>query len=193
MALNIEETFHVQSSTDKVWAFLTNPEDYLTCLPGATLIEKYDERSFMGSVRVKIGPVMTNYKGKFHFKEIDPESHTLLIIAEGMEQGGTGSAKALLKSQLTALEGQTEVKVLAEVELTGKIVQFGRGMIAEVSKQLFKQFAECVKNQLQQPEEEKVATSKTQVESQQALSAIHLFLKTIEETIKKLLKKLFNK
>jgi hypothetical protein len=35
------------------------------------------------------------------------------------------------------------------VDLVGKVVQFGRGMIEEVSKQLFRQFSACVKYRLE--------------------------------------------
>ena len=151
MAIEIKERFSVAAPIDAVWRFVMDPEQVVTCMPGASLDEVVDERAFLGSVKVKLGAVTTSYKGRVQFTEIDEQAHTVKMVAEGRETGG-GTAKATVTSQLRPLpDGQTEVTADASVDLTGRIVQVGRGMIQGVSHQLFQQFAASAKERLELP------------------------------------------
>ena len=124
------------------------------CIPGAELLESQDERTFLGAVKVKVGPMTMSYKGLMKFTEIDEQAHQVRLVGEGREAGGAGSAKVTMLSRVTPIaSGGSQVVVQAEVDLVGKIVQFGRGMIEEVSKQLFRQFSACVKQHLEVADE----------------------------------------
>ncbi len=154
MALKIEENFEVQAPIAQVWAYLTNPEQVVVCLPGAELTETRDDGSFEGRIRVKVGPVTARYNGTARFEETDAAEHRMRMAGEGRETGGSGSARMNMTSTMTELSaGVTQVRVEAEVDVVGKIVQFGRGLMEEVSRQLFKQFATCVQTQLAQADE----------------------------------------
>lgn len=149
MAISIEEKFQVRAPIDVVWQFLMDPHRVVVCMPGAELEEVVDEQTFLGNIKVKVGPIATSYKGRIQFTEVDEAAHTVRMVAEGRESGG-GMAKGTMSSRLQALpDGQTEVVAVAEIDITGRIMQFGRGMIQDVSKQLFQQFVECAKQQLE--------------------------------------------
>lgn len=145
MAFQIEERFQIPAPPNRVWSFLTDPQQVVRCLPGAELLEVQDERTFLGRVRVKIGPVTASYRGKAEFAEVDAENRRLRMVGEGQETGGSGSARMTMSSEVAGLpDGGSEVRVAVEMEVVGKVVQFGRGMIEEVSRQLFRQFASSV-------------------------------------------------
>ncbi|MCI0337626.1 MAG: SRPBCC family protein [Acidobacteria bacterium] len=166
MPFKIEEEFEVQAPVQRVWEYLITPAKVVMCIPGAELLESQDERSFIGAVKVKVGPVTMSYKGLVKFTEIDEQAHQVHLIGEGRETGGAGSAKVTMLNKVTPLEGgRALVVVNAEVDLVGKIVQFGRGMIEEVSRQLFRQFSTCVKHHLETPVESQT-TGPPQLESQ---------------------------
>jgi carbon monoxide dehydrogenase subunit G len=149
VAIEIEERFCVAAPIDAVWRFVMDPEQVVTCMPGATLDEIVDDRAFLGSVKIKLGAVTTSYKGRVHFTEVDEEAHVIQMVAEGRETGG-GTAKATLSSRLRSLpDGQTEIVASAQLDLTGRIVQVGRGMIQGVSHQLFQQFAASIVERLE--------------------------------------------
>lgn len=150
MGLRIEERFEVRAPVDRVWRYLTDPRQVVGCLPGAELTDARDDGSFTGRVRVKVGPIVAGYTGRAEFTEVDEQERVVRLSAEGRESGGTGSARMRMTSRVTALAtGATEVRVDAEVDIAGKIVQFGRGMIDTVSKQLFRQFADCARARLE--------------------------------------------
>lgn len=152
MAIEIRETFQVRAPVDEVWRFMMDAERVSTCMPGAALEEVVDERTFLGSIRVKVGAITTSYKGRVRFEEVDEAGHVVRMTAEGRESGG-GTAKGRMTSRLRALtDGETEVAAEASVDLTGRIVQVGRGMVQGVSKELFQQFAASVKERLESPE-----------------------------------------
>jgi uncharacterized protein len=150
MAFKIEEQFEVRAPVDRVWRYLTDPRQVVHCLPGAELTEEQGDRTYLGRVKVKVGPVTAAYSGRAQMTEVNDAERVVRIAAEGKESGGAGSAKMRMASFVTAAPGGVaEVRVEAEVDVAGKIVQFGRGMIEAVSKQLFAQFVACVKRQLE--------------------------------------------
>lgn len=152
MATRIEERFTVRATPEAVWAFLIDPARVVTCLPGAELTEVVDPRTFHGAVKVKVGPVTVGYKGKVHLVEIDEAGKRVRMTGEGREAGGAGSARMNMESRLTPQPGGlTEVVVVSEVDVVGRLVQLGRGMIEQVSHQVFLQFAERVRAHLESP------------------------------------------
>jgi len=154
MPFKIEEEFEVRAPVQRVWEYLIAPARVVVCIPGAELLESQDERTFIGAVKVKVGPVTMSYKGLVKFTEVDEQGRQVRMVGEGREAGGAGSAKVTMLSKVTPLDGgRALVVVNAEVDLVGKVVQFGRGMIEEVSRQLFRQFSACVKRHLEVPDE----------------------------------------
>jgi carbon monoxide dehydrogenase subunit G len=152
VGFRIEETFVVKAPVDRVWQYVIDPHQVVTCLPGAELTGDEGERVYTGKVKVKVGPVTASYAGRARLTEVDDGQRVVRMDAEGRESGGGGSAKLRMVSRVSAHpEGGAEVRVEAEVDVAGKIVQFGRGMIEAVSKQLFKEFAGCVRATLEAP------------------------------------------
>jgi carbon monoxide dehydrogenase subunit G len=149
VAIDITETFQVRAPIELVWRFLLDPHQVAPCMPGAELDEIVDERTFHGTVKIKVGAITTRYKGKVHLTEVDEAARRVLMAAEGRETGG-GTAKGSMVAEMRTLpDGLTEVVAKASVDLTGKIVQVGRGMIQGVSHQLFLQFVSAVQGHLE--------------------------------------------
>ena len=150
MAFKIEERFEVQAPVERVWQYLIDPKRVVECLPGAQLLEQKDDQTFLGAIKVKVGPLSMSYKGQAKFTEMDEQTHQVRMVGDAREVTGSGSTKVSMLSTVVPLAGGgSEVSVNADVELVGKIVQFGRGMIEEVSRQMFRQFATCVKQHLE--------------------------------------------
>lgn len=154
MAFKIEERFEVKAPVERVWNYLIDPKRVVHCLPGAELLEQRDDGTFLGAIKVKVGPLSMSYKGQGKFTEINEETHQARMVGDAREVSGSGSTKVSMLSTVSPLEsGGCEVLVNADIDLVGKIVQFGRGMIEEVSRQMFRQFSTCVKQQLEVADE----------------------------------------
>jgi len=154
MAFKIEERFEVKAPVERVWNYLIDPKRVVQCLPGAELLEQQDDRTFLGAIKVKVGPLSMSYKGQAKFTDINEETHQVRMVGDAREVGGSGSTKVSMLSTVSPLpSGGCEVLVNADIDLVGKIVQFGRGMIEEVSRQMFRQFSTCVRQQLEVAEE----------------------------------------
>lgn len=149
MAVEIEETFEVEAPIERVWRFLTDPQAVVTCMPGAELQEVLDERTFQGRIRVKVGAIATSYQGRVQLTHIDEQAHRVTMTAEGQEANG-GMARGSMVSELQAGDqGRTQVTAAGSVEITGRMAQFGRGMIKGVSHELVRQFVTCLKQRLE--------------------------------------------
>lgn len=157
MAITIKETFQVQAPIDTVWKFVMDPHQVASCMPGAHLDEVIDAHNFLGSVKIKVGAVTTAYKGKVQMARVDEAARVIELAAEGREAGG-GLAKGSMTCTLTSVaDGKTELVAEAHIDLTGRIMQVGRGMIEAVSHQLFLQFVKAVQARLEVPMAEAAA------------------------------------
>ena len=194
MAFKIEERFEVQAPVERVWKYLIDPARVVECLPGAELVEMKDEHNFVGAIKVKVGPLAMSYKGNAKFTDVNEQTHQVRMVGDAREVGGSGSTKVTMLSTVTPLaSGGSEVVVNAEVELVGKIVQFGRGMIEEVSRQMFRQFSTCVKGKLEVVEEAPPAQNSPTVPETKAVAAAPLAFRTLWAIIVRFFRRLFGK
>lgn len=153
MAFVLEESFEVSAPVDRVWAYLIDPERVAPCLPGARLTEVRGEKTFLGEMTVKVGPVKASYQGEVELVEADEGSRRVKMSGKGMEKSGGGSARMSMVSRVESLpDGGSRVVVESELEVAGKLAQFGRGMIEQVGTQIFRQFAECARKELTEGE-----------------------------------------
>jgi carbon monoxide dehydrogenase subunit G len=193
MPFKIEERFTIQAPVQRVWEYMIDPARVVVCIPGAELLESLGDRIYVGAVKVKVGPIAASFKGQVRFSEVDEQSHQVRIVGEGREAGGAGSAKLTMSNRVTEVPtGGAEVVVEAEVDLVGKIVQFGRGMIEEVSRQLFRQFSVCVKQQLEVAGEPEVASPVPPPETK-PVSAAPLAFRALWAMIARSIRRLFGK
>ena len=152
MAMEISKTFVVNAPPEKVWSFLTDLPRVARSLPGAAIGEKLDDKSSAGTMTVKVGPVSSTYKGKVTFERLDPTARTAEIVASGQDVRGKGGADLRLTSSLKALpDGSTEVTAVSLVNVTGILAQMGRGMIQDVSDEMFQLFSERMRAELEAP------------------------------------------
>lgn len=149
MAIEIRETFQVSAPIDQVWNFMKSPENLAGCMPGASLARIIDDRSFVGTVKLKVGAITASYDGTMTFIKLDDSARELTLLAEAKEKGG-GTVSGTISANLLALpDGSTEVRCESSTDLTGRIVQVGRGMIEGVSKQVIQKFVTNVKSSLE--------------------------------------------
>ncbi len=137
--MEIEDSFRVDLPVDETWQVLLDIERIAPCLPGAQLQEIAGEE-YRGVVKVKVGPITASYKGVAKFEDRNEETHTAVIVGNGRETRGQGNASAKITMTLVPDGAGTSVKVSTELSITGKVAQFGRGVMADVSAKLLAQF-----------------------------------------------------
>ncbi len=139
--MEIKDSFRVSTSIADTWKVLLDIEQIAPCLPGAQL-EEIDGDEFRGNVKIKVGPITAQYKGTAKLAEVDEAAHRLVIDASGRDTRGQGNAKAAIVVTMTEEGGGTRVEVVTDLSITGKVAQFGRGVLADVSSKLMGQFVE---------------------------------------------------
>ncbi len=150
MAIEIVKKFVINAPPAAVWGFLTDPQRVAHCMPGAAITDRIDEKTFAGTMAVKVGPVSTSYKGKVIFERLDASARTAEIVATGQDVRGRGGADMRLTSSIKEIApGQTEVTAASKVNITGILAQMGRGMIQDVSDHLFQIFSQCMRAELE--------------------------------------------
>src|SRR6476659_831609 len=143
--------FTVNRPIDEAWKIRTDVERIAPCMPGATL-EEIEGDVFRGVVKVKLGAISTAFKGQASFVERDDDSHRAVLKGEGRDTTGKGNASALITARLEPVtDASTKCNVETDLHITGKVAQFGRGIMGDVSKKLMNQFATNLNTMLDQP------------------------------------------
>ncbi|MFF5180631.1 SRPBCC domain-containing protein [Micromonospora sp. NPDC000316] len=137
--MKITNEFAVTVPIERAWAVLTDLEGIAPCLPGAQLTG-VDGDVYRGKVKVKVGPVISEFAGTAQFVEKDDTAYHGVIDAKGRDARSTGNASALVTAQLRPDGDRTLVSVDTDLKISGKLAQFGSGMIKEVSGKLLAQF-----------------------------------------------------
>ena len=143
--MELTNEFHVPVPLSRAWEVLTDVERIAPCMPGAQL-EEVEGNEYRGGVKIKVGPITAQYKGKATFIEKDDANHKAVLKAEGRDTKGQGNASALVTATLVSSGSGTDVKVHTELTVTGKVAQFGRGVMQDVSKKLLEQFVHCLEH-----------------------------------------------
>jgi len=149
--MRIENVLEVDAPVDRVWALVNDIPRVAPCMPGAALTGVVDERTYEGTVAVKLGPLRMSYKGKVVIEQVDEAGRSARLAASGKDVKGAGTARATVETRLEPLgDARTRMSVASDVQLTGRVASFGRGgAINDVATRLFGEFADCLRATLE--------------------------------------------
>ena len=163
MELNNE--IDVNAPIQEVWEAFNTPERIAPCLPGAEL-QEVEGNNFNGLVKIKVGPITAQYKGTASYLEKDEDAQKVVIKGDGRDTRGAGNASATITAQLSEISPDvTNVNVRTELTITGKVAQFGRGAISDVSGKLMTQFAQNLEQLLEPSAKTEKETAETDTNS----------------------------
>ena len=139
--MEINDSFRVSTPIEATWKVMLDIEGIAPCLPGAQL-QEVEGDEYRGIVKVKVGPITAQYKGTAKLAEADETNRRIVIDASGRDTRGQGNAKASIVVTMQPEGAGTKVDVVTDLSITGKVAQFGRGVLADVSSKLMGQFVE---------------------------------------------------
>jgi carbon monoxide dehydrogenase subunit G len=139
--MEIADHFRVSTPLDQTWNVLLDIEGIAPCLPGAQL-QEIEGNEYRGIVKVKVGPITAQYKGTATLAEVDESGRRIVLDAAGRDTRGQGTAKASIVVTMNDDNGGTRVDIVTDLSITGKVAQFGRGVLDDVSAKLLRQFVE---------------------------------------------------
>src|SRR5215469_10004820 len=145
--MKIANEFTVSAPIEQAWDVLSDLEQVVPLMPGAALVGR-DGDDYLGTVKVKVGPVTSEFTGKVHFVERSRDQHRAVIDGKGKEARGTGNATATVTTQLHEAGQRTRVTVDTDLKVVGKLAQFGSGMLQQVSEKLLGQFVNSLEAKL---------------------------------------------
>ena len=148
MIMKIENDFRVAAPIEQAWALLTDIPAIAPCLPGAELTGQEGD-DYHGLMKVKVGPIAAEYQGTATVVEMNEADRVVTLKASGRDKRGAGNASADISATMTEDGDGTVVAISTDLKISGKVAQFGRGVMADVSKKLLGQFAECIEGKLQ--------------------------------------------
>ena len=137
--MELVHEFSVPVPVEQAWQVLTDVARIAPCLPGAELTGS-DGDSYQGHVKVKVGPITAQYRGAASFTEKDETKHRVVLKAAGRDTRGQGTASATVTVVMVPDGGTTAVSIVTDPSITGRVAQFGRGVMGDVSARLLGEF-----------------------------------------------------
>ena len=147
--MQIENEFEVAAPPERVFEFLLDVNRVVTCMPGAELSEVVDPDTFKGRVKIKVGPITVAYNGTARIAERDEAARRAVLQADGRETTGPGSARASAVMTVEPSGSGSRVKLATDFSVAGRVANFGRGVMEDVSRRLVTQMAQCIKSNLE--------------------------------------------
>lgn len=145
--MELMNEFEVAVPVDQVWAVLTDLRRLTPCVPGAHL-DRLEDGELRGVLDVTVGPIDARYEARSAFADLDDADHTIILAVNGHDTNGQGDATASITLDLEPRGDRTLVSVVADLSVSGKVAQFGRSVLAEVSNELMEQFVDNLKAEL---------------------------------------------
>jgi carbon monoxide dehydrogenase subunit G len=146
--VNIQNQIEIDAPPDELFEILSDVERVAPLLPGASLEGKQEDGSYAGTVKVKVGPISVTYQGTLYFAELDHGSRKAVIEASGQETNGQGSTQATITATVSGSDSTSVLNMNTDMEVRGKVAQFGRGAIDKVSQNILDQFAHNLEAQV---------------------------------------------
>ena len=159
--MQITNEFSIALPPDRAYALLLDLEQVTPCMPGAELGEARDDGSYAVKVTVKLGPMRFVYEGSVQIAEQDAAAHRAVLVGQARETRGQGSAKATIAMTVSGDGAPSRVSAVADIELTGRAAQMGRGVVEDVSKKMIADMAACLEARFAQPESQPEAVAET--------------------------------
>ncbi len=147
--MQLENSFQVGAPPERVFAYLLDVNKVAGCVPGAELSEVVDPTTFKGKVKVKVGPITVGYNGTARITDRNDAERSATLSADGRETTGPGSARATATMRVEPAEGGSLVKITTDYHVAGRVAQFGRGVMEDVSKRMVNEMASCIKANLE--------------------------------------------
>ncbi len=139
--MQLQQSFSLSMGPEEAHALLLDLERVTPCLPGAQITARIDDRHYEADMAVRIGPIKMTYRGRIAVVEVDEATRRAVLHAEAKDARGRGSARADMDMTVAARDGGSEVRVLTDLELTGRVAQMGRSVVQDVANDLMDQFA----------------------------------------------------
>jgi uncharacterized protein len=176
--MEFTNTFDVQAPLQVVWDFMLDAYEVAPCVPGAQITDTVDEQHFKGMMKIKLGAVQMNYRGDL---EMDPDegSRVITLRAKGSEMRGSGGASGTVTTRVSeGADGMTHVEIHSKIDVTGRVAQFGRGIMQDVSNRLIKEFAKCLESKLQDRLSPVASAAQRQAETDAAATEAEIVTET---------------
>jgi uncharacterized protein len=146
--MRFENEIEVAQPPKELFAFLTDVERVAPCLPGAS-IDGRDGDDYTGSMKVKVGPITGTYKGKMRFLEQDEDALRAVMSARAAEVNGQGDAEAKITTQIEdAGDDGSRIRMETDLQMRGRVAQFGRGAMEKISQRMFDEFARNLEREM---------------------------------------------
>jgi carbon monoxide dehydrogenase subunit G len=145
----LDHSFVVAANPDETYAFLLDVNRVAGCMPGMSAVEAESDSVFLGTLKVKVGPVGVTYRGRATISERDDAARTAVIDAEGTEGVGAGAVRAAARMSVVPDPGGSLISIQTDLAIAGRLAQFGRGIIDGVAKRMVGQMADCIRANLE--------------------------------------------
>lgn len=146
--MKIEDSFEVDAPVEETWSLLNDVPAVIPCMPGAELVETRGDDEWLARLATKVGPMAMTFDTEVTRTRAAASEHSVDLNAKARELKGRGRAQATITSSLERSGDGTKVTIVTDLQMQGPLAQFGRGVVAEISTQMTREFSRCLASKL---------------------------------------------
>ncbi len=145
--MHFEGTFDVKAPRQKVWDFISVPNNVAKCLPDLQKLEVLAPDRFKATVKAGVGFIKGTFNFEFAMLDMQPPTHAKL----SGHGSGTGSTVDLETAiDLSDLpDGGTRMAWKADAKVGGLIASVGQRLLEGAAQKLVGNLFACLKKQLE--------------------------------------------
>ncbi len=140
--------FSVNAPAEAVWQFLCDVPRMASCIPGAGNVHEAGPNAYDADVTAKIGPVTARFACRVTIINLNDVERTGVVELNGKDTRLGGGVKASMQMRLESTM-PTDVIITSDVDVLGKIGQYGHGMLSRRADAMLDDFAACVQAKLE--------------------------------------------
>src|SRR3954468_10160134 len=130
----------IPAAREPLWQFLMDVPKVAQSLPGVESVTQIDDTTYQGTLKVRVGPISLNLQGKIILEERDKEHWRATLRAEANDRVAAGAVKGKTSMELKEIGPQeTELAVESDVNILGRIGEFGQPIIRKKADQMLQQ------------------------------------------------------
>jgi len=145
--ISIREEITIAAPPEAVWPLLSDPAVVASCIPGAALTKADDTGAYQGTMRVKFGPTVAQFRGEAKLA-YDHAARRCSIEGRGIDGRGASRANATgivtasgTDTTLLTVEGNFNVAGPLETFANAGGVHLARALLAEFAANVAKLMA----------------------------------------------------
>ena len=148
----IDQHATLPAPANRVWDFMMDVPAVSRCVPGVESVTEQDPDTYLGVLKIKVGPIGIRLEGRITVAERNKEAWRAQMDVQATDRKVNGTVNAKMTMTLTPRsDGQTDMDVHTDAAILGKLGEFGQPVMRRKADQIMSEFTRNMAREVASP------------------------------------------